>query len=216
MTKSVLASVTGAALAALKSNLAPPDELPIFPLGQVLFPGGTMALKIFEQRYLEMAKVCLKTGSPFGIVLIREGNEVGIPAAPESVGTLAHVSDWDMQNLGVLQVRVKGSTRFKILSESASKSGLIIGQILTLPDDMHIDCPEHLVCANFLRKVFAQLGLGGGVDEQQFDDAAWVSYRVAEILPFSGAVKQKLLELTDARIRLEILHRFLSDQGLIE
>ena len=216
MIKSVLASVTGAALDALKSNLAPPDELPIFPLGQVLFPGGTMALKIFEQRYLEMAKVCLKTGSPFGIALIREGNEVGAPATPESVGTLAHVSDWDMQNLGVLQVRVKGSTRFKILSKSASKSGLIIGKILTLPDDMHIDCPEHPVCANFLRKVFAQLGLGGGVDEQQFDDAAWVSYRVAEILPFSGAVKQKLLELTDARIRLEILHRFLSDQGLVE
>ena len=81
---------------------------------------------------------------------------------------------------------------------------------------MHIDCPEHLVCANFLRKVFAQLGLGGSADEQQFDDAAWVSYRVAEILPFSGAVKQKLLELTDARMRLEILHRFLADQGLIE
>ena len=216
MIKSVLASVTGAALDALKSNLAPPDELPIFPLGQVLFPGGTMALKIFEQRYLEMAKVCLKTGSPFGIALIREGNEVGAPATPESVGTLAHVSDWDMQNLGVLQVRVKGFTRFKILSKSASKSGLIIGKILTLPDDMHIDCPEHPVCAEFLRKVFAQVGASGTDDEQRFDDAAWVSYRVAEILPFSGAVKQKLLELTDARMRLEILHRFLADQGLVE
>ena len=215
MTKSVLASVTGAALDALKSSLAPREVVPIFPLGQVLFPGGTMSLKIFEQRYLEMAKVCLKTGSPFGIALIREGYEVGIPAIPESVGTLAQVSDWDMQNLGVLQVRVKGSTRFKILSTSASKSGLVIGQVLTIPDDMHIDCPEHPVCANFLRKVFAQLGVGGGADEQQFDDAAWVSYRVAEILPFSGAVKQKLLELTDARMRLEILHRFLADQGLI-
>ena len=216
MIKSVLASVTGAALDALKSNLAPPDELPIFPLGQVLFPGGTMALKIFEQRYLEMAKVCLKTGSPFGIALIREGNEVGIPATPESVGTRAHVSDWDMQNLGVLQVRVKGSTRFKILSTSASKNGLIVGRISVLPDDMHIDCPQHPLCAKFLRKVFAQLGLGGSADEQRFDDAAWVSYRVAEILPFSGAIKQKLLELTDARMRLEILHRFLADQGLIE
>ena len=216
MIKSVLASVTGAALDALKSNLAPPGELPIFPLGQVLFPGGTMALKIFEQRYLEMAKVCLKTGAPFGIALIREGNEVGIPATPVSVGTLAHVSDWDMQNLGVLQVRVTGSTRFKILSKSASKSGLIIGRISVLPDDMHIDCPEHAACAEFLRKVFAQVGDNGTDGEQRFDDAAWVSYRVAEILPFSGTVKQQLLELNDARVRLEILHRFLADQGLVE
>lgn len=214
MIKSVFANVTGAALSALSSKLESPGGLPIFPLGAVLFPGGTMALKIFEQRYLEMAKICLKTGAPFGISLIREGVEVGQPAVPESIGTVAHVSDWDMQNLGVLQLRVKGAGRFKLRSTSVSESGLIMSQISMLPDELHIDCPEHAACAKFLRKVYGQAG-SVVADPHCFDHAAWVGYRVAEILPFSSAISQKLLELTDARIRLEILHRFLTDQALI-
>ena len=190
-------------------------ELPLLLLGSVLFPGGTMALKIFEQRYLEMTKTCLKIGSPFGVVLIRDGKEVGLPAVPESVGTLAYVSEWDMQNLGVLQLRVRGAGRFKILSSAPSKSGLVIGQISMIEDDLHINCTEHAACAEFLRKVFAQIGTDSSTAEQRFGDVAWVGYRVTELLPFGNAVKQKMLDLTDARMRLEILYRFLVDQRLI-
>lgn len=189
-------------------------ELPIFPLGSVLFPGGTMALKVFEQRYLEMAKVCLKSGSPFGIALIREGSEVGIPAVPESIGTLARVVEWDMQNLGILQLRVKGAQRFRLDSQSVSKSGLIIGRASMIPDDANVECPEHAACAEFLRKVFAKVDPNGNPEEAHFNDAGWVGFRVTEMLPFSSAVKQKMLELTDARARLEILHSFLVDHRL--
>ncbi|MCY7389342.1 MAG: LON peptidase substrate-binding domain-containing protein, partial [Burkholderiales bacterium] len=104
-------------------------ELPLFPLGSVLFPGGTMALKIFEQRYLEMAKSALKAGTPFGISLIRQGNEVGAPAVPEGVGTIALITHWDMQNLGILQLKIRGEQRFKLLSLSTSRSGLIMGTV---------------------------------------------------------------------------------------
>lgn len=213
--KSLLASVTDSVREALKSDEVPSAELPIFPLGSVLFPGGTMALKIFEQRYLDMAKTCLKTGAPFGIVLIREGKEVGIPAVPEPIGTLARISDWDMQTLGVLQVRVRGAGRFRILSHALSKNGLIVGQVCMLPDDTHSECPAHAACAEFLRKVFTQIGAEDSVEEQRFDDAGWVGFRLTEILPFNSAVKQKMLELTDARMRLQILYRFLADQNLI-
>ena len=78
-------------------------DLPLFPLNTVLFPGGRLPLRIFEQRYMDMAKACLKDGSPFGVCLIREGAEVGAPAVPAEVGTLARITHWDMPQLGVLK-----------------------------------------------------------------------------------------------------------------
>ena len=215
MIKSILANIAESVRESLQPDPAPPVELPLFPLGSVLFPGGTLALKIFEQRYLDMAKTCLKDGSPFGVVLIREGQEVGLPAVPESVGTVARIAAWDMQDLGILQLRVKGTQRFKIVSASPSKNGLIIGQVAMLNDDLQIDCPDLAACAEFLGKIFAQIGTNASPEETHFDDAAWIGYRLTELLPFPNAVKQKMLELTDARMRLEILHRFLSDQRLI-
>jgi Lon protease-like protein len=189
-------------------------NLPIFPLGSVLFPGGSLALKIFEQRYLDMAKTCLKNGTPFGVSLIREGEEVGTPAVPEQVGTLAHVTDWDMPDLGILQVQVTGAARFRIIERSVAGSGLVTGNVSILPEDAHCDCSEHVACANFLAKIYAKVS-SSKVAQPRFEDAAWVGYRLTEMLPFNNVVKQKMLELTDARIRLEILHKFLLDQRLI-
>lgn len=213
--KSFLENVTGSACNALKANSFSAVPLPLLPLGTVLFPGGTMVLKIFEQRYFDMAKICLKSGAPFGIALIREGAEVGPPAVPESIGTVAYVTDWDMQNLGVLQLRVRGAERFKLLSWKASKNGLIAGQVSMLADDTHVDCPELTACAEFLRKVFARPGAADNTGNQRFDNATWVGYRLTELLPFNNDVKQRMLALTDARIRLQILHQFLIDQRLI-
>lgn len=191
-------------------------ELPIFPLGSVLFPGGTLALKIFEQRYMDMAKDCLKRAKPFGIALIREGEEVGTPAAPHPVGTSALIDDWDMPNLSVLQVKVIGGARFRIVSSIVSASGLIIGTVSAIDADSDASGAELVACADFLKKILTQINLIEGVAESQFSNASWVSFRITELLPFGGAVKQKMLELTDAKMRLEILHRFLVDQGLIE
>jgi uncharacterized protein len=191
-------------------------ELPIFPLGSVLFPGGTLALKIFEQRYMDMAKDCLKRAKPFGIALIREGEEVGTPAAPHPVGTLALIDDWDMPNLGVLQVKVIGSTRFRIITSTVATSGLIMGTVNSIDADLPATGAELNACAEFLKKILTQINMIEGVAESQFSDASWVSFRITELLPFGGSVKQKMLELTDAKIRLEILHRFLIDQKLIE
>jgi len=191
-------------------------ELPIFPLGSVLFPGGTLALKIFEQRYMDMAKNCLKRARPFGIALIREGQEVGAPAAPHPVGTSALIDDWEMPNLGVLQVKVIGGARFKIISSTVSPSGLIIGTVSAIDADSPTSSAELTACAVFLKKILTQINMIDGVTESQFSDASWVSFRITELLPFGGSVKQKMLELTDAKIRLDILHRFLVDQGLIE
>jgi uncharacterized protein len=211
--KTILTTVTEK----IRSQTEPESfELPIFPLGSVLFPGGTLALKIFEQRYMDMAKDCLKRAKPFGIALIREGEEVGVPAAPHPVGTSALIDDWDMPNLGVLQVKVKGVARFRITASTVNASGLIVGTVMAIDADSPASGAELSACAVFLKKILTQINMMKGVTDAQFADASWVSFRITELLPFSGPVKQKMLELTDAKMRLDILHRFLIDQKLID
>ena len=179
-----------------------------------------MALRIFETRYMDMAKGCLKNALPFGIALIAEGNEVGIPAAPHAIGTAARITDWDMPDLGVLRVTVNGEARFRIIEQHIEKNGLVIGSVQNMAadtvSDAVIDNGELEACATFLKIVLAQVGGADRVhDEALFGDASWVSFRLTELLPFSATIKQKMLELTDARMRLEVLYRFLREQQLI-
>ena len=202
------------AVAATVRPREPLIDLPIFPLRSVLFPGGDMSLKVFETRYMDMAKACLKNSAPFGIARIRDGNEVGTPAVPEGIGTVARITEWDMAALGILQLRVRGDRRFRLCAQSIARAGLILGKVAMIEDDAHVDCAELPPCAAFLRKVLTQTG-SHHLRRAQFEDAAWVGFRLTELLPFNEVVKQKMLELTDTHMRLEILHRFLHDQQLI-
>jgi len=188
----------------------------IFPLGTVLFPGGVLPLRIFEVRYVEMAKTCLKEGTPFGVCLIREGTEVGAPAVPEPVGCLAKIAACDVEELGILKVRSEGLERFRIVTTEVNKQGLVVGRIEDLhPEAETSDAPGLADCAGFLRKVMPQIGAERFTEPYRFEDASWVGFRLSEILPLRIDVKQKLLELTDAAARVAILHRFLQQQKLV-
>ncbi len=189
--------------------------LPIFPLVTVLFPRSLLPLRIFEVRYMDMAKACLKESSSFGICLIREGQEVGTPSVPEAVGCEARIAECDMQELGILKVKVEGGARFRIVSSEVTKQGLIMGEVEDLmaePVVTEMDGLEQ--CATFLRKVMPGIGEDRFSTPFAFDDATWVGFRLAEILPLRTDVKQKLLELTDATLRIALLHKFLRQQGL--
>jgi len=192
------------------------ETIPIFPLGTVLFPGSLLPLRIFETRYMDMAKACLKDGSAFGVCLIREGQEVGAPAVPESVGCLARIHDCDMEELGILKVRAAGLERFRVVSTDTTRQGLVMGIVERLAGEPQTsDAPALAECATFLRKVIEGIGPERFLEPLRFDDASWVSFRLAEILPLKTEAKQKLLELTDATVRLAVLHRFLRQQSLI-
>lgn len=192
------------------------ETVPIFALQTVLFPGALLPLRIFEVRYMDMAKACLKEGSPFGICLIRHGPEVGAPAVPEAVGCLARIADCDMQELGILKVTAEGLERFRIVSSEVNRAGLIVGEVEKHAPDAEAPGASGLAeSAEFLRKVIAGIGERRFAPPLRFDDASWVSFRLAEILPLRNDVKQKLLELTDPALRLAILHRFLRQQKLI-
>jgi Lon protease-like protein len=192
------------------------ESLPIFPLGTVLFPGAILPLKIFEVRYMDMAKACLKDGSPFGVCLIREGREVGAPAVPEPVGCAARIAECDMEELGILKVKAEGLDRFRIVSREVNRQGLIVGEVEPLAPEAPVTETDGLAeSAQFLRKVIPAIGAGRFNEPFRFEDATWVSFRLAEILPLRIDVKQKLLELTDATLRLALLHKFLRQQKLV-
>jgi hypothetical protein len=191
-------------------------DLPIFPLGTVLFPDGLLPLRVFETRYMDMTRDCMRSGTPFGVCLIREGAEVGAPAVPEPVGTLAHIVDWDMQELGVLAVRARGGDRFRIREARTTRQGLVRASVERLSRDADRPVPErHSGCARLLQLVVADQPAGTFAEPHRYEDAAWVGCRLAEVLPIPAGARQKLLELDDGIERLEILHRFLEQRGLV-
>jgi Lon protease-like protein len=190
--------------------------VPIFPLNTVLFPGALLALKIFEVRYIDMARDCLRDGKPFGVCLIREGSEVGTPAVPFDVGCLARIVECDVEELGVLKVRIEGTERFRLLSTDVNRQGLIVGETEPVVTEAAVTDTQGLAeCADFLRKVIPAIGAERFGTPLRYEDASWVGFRLAEILPLRNDVRQKLLEVTDAALRVGILHRFLREQKLL-
>jgi hypothetical protein len=193
------------------------SNVPIFPLNTVLFPGGLLPLRVFEARYMDMTRDCLKRDAPFGVCLIREGSEVGAPAVSERIGCLAKILDCDMQQQGILILRTRGGERFRILEQRTGAQGLTTADVELIAPEASIAVPaEFAPCARLLEMVVADQGKAIFAEPHAFNDASWVGYRLAEILPVPLIAKQKLLELTDSLSRLSILQRFLESRGLAE
>jgi len=191
-------------------------EIPLFPLDTVLFPGGVLPLKIFEQRYLDMAAACMKEGQPFGISLIATGKEVGGLAEPHAVGTLAEIANWEMEQLGILMVTAHGGKRFRILERHATSDRLLRATVEIIDDDGPLPMPpERQRLLPLLRRIASDIGPARFPEPHRFDDAEWVGYRITEILPVQNLAKQKLLELEDPLSRLEILEKFLDQRKLL-
>jgi len=197
--------------------------IPLFPLQSVLFPGGRLPLRIFEQRYMEMAKVCFKESGSFGVCLIARGEEVARaghkPAEPHAVGTLAHIADWDMPQLGVLNIVAQGGERFRLQRHWVEDSGLLRGEIELIATPPVLPIPgAYARLVPLLRAIVGEMAEGAPnapATPHRFFDAGWLGMRYAEVLPISVVAKQKLLELEDSIDRLEIIYRFLESKGLL-
>ena len=190
-------------------------HIPLFPLNTVLFPGGILPLKIFEQRYLDMAAACLKANSPFGICLIEAGGEVGEAAVPHPVGTLASIANWEMEQLGILQFNAIGGRRFRIIDHEVGASKLLEATVELLVDQ-EAPLPQNRErLLPLLQRVVSDLGPERMPPPHRYDDAGWVGYRITEVLPVQNLAKQKLLELDDPLARLEILEKFLDQRKLL-
>lgn len=180
--------------------------IPLFPLHAVLFPGGTLPLRIFEPRYLDMISSCMKQDKGFGVCLIREGSEVGKAADTYEIGTLSNISYFNQQADGLLGITAHGQQRFKILSQEIQDNQLTLAKIELLENEQACPLPEQFTAAaNTLRNQLEQLGYPFIKMEQKYDDASWVSSRLAELLPIRLEQKQYFLQLDDPLQRLERL-----------
>ncbi len=185
-----------------------PTALPLFPLQTVLVPGAALDLRIFERRYLDMVRECGRSGSGFGVCLILEGNEAGTPATPAAFGTEAVIEDFGTTPEGLLSLRVRGMRRFHVVHTRIRDTGLVMADVVFCDEDISAPRlrPEHALLAELLRRILAQVS-GGHADPEPalFEDAAWVGWRLAELLPLSHPQRQALLQLDDPHARLQQL-----------
>jgi Lon protease-like protein len=182
-------------------------EIPLFPLNAVLFPGSTLGLRIFEARYLDMVRECARSGRGFGVCLIMQGQEAGEPALPAAVGTLASIVDFDTLPDGLLGISVTGGARFRVQRSRIRGNGLVIGEVRGWPDEPVVPVPlEFSLLPAILERLAEQSGLSWrNGPRERYEDASWVGFRLAELLPLGDAERQQLLEVTDPVERLTAL-----------
>jgi len=189
--------------------------VPLFPLRTVLFPGGPLPLRVFEPRYLDMVSRCMKDDTPFGVLLLVDGPEVVDSSAVAAsrtvtVGTLARISDWYQGTDGILGITATGSERFRLLSARRQADGLNIGDVELLEPEPRAAVPEDFAAwPSLLRAVLDDLGKLYEAIEKDYDNAGWLGFRFAEILPLDMELRQQCLEMNDPVERLRFLRPLL-------
>ena len=185
------------------------NQIDLFPLPLVLFPGGRLPLQIFEKRYLDMIRLCLKEDKGFGVVMIESGDQVikdDDQASPNiaQVGSYCKVVDFNLQNNGLLQITLEARCKFKILSLDENADRLLQAKVEYIKPEADFPIPEGQKHLGELLSAFLQHTSLEGSDikpESAFDLGA----RLTELLPCANYVKQELLELSDPLLRLEML-----------
>lgn len=192
------------------------NNLPLFPLGSVLYPGSVLPLRIFEVRYLDMIRRCIENGAPFGVVGLTQGVEVTKPGQNESfaqVGTLAVVTHHEAPQPGLRVIRCLGQQRFRTSRIERLKHGLWIADVSYLPEDSAVQVPQELdSCRVLFESVLTKMSndvkadlYRGQAGEAQLSDCSWLANRWCQLLPLPPEMKQRLLELDSPLIRLELV-----------
>jgi uncharacterized protein len=206
------------------------QSLPLFPLGNLLFPGGVLGLRVFEVRYLDMIGKCIKTGAPFGVVGMTAGSEVqraGNPAGQErfaQVGTIAVIEQHESPQSGLIVLRCKGAQRFRITRSEQLKHGLWVADVDRIDDDMAVQVPPDLQGAatafeHLAISIEAQVSSAAAMPFSlpiQTADCGWLANRWCELLPLQPELKQRLMELDNPLVRLELVNDILQRQGLVK
>ena len=208
-------------------------NIPLFPLGTVLYPGGFLPLQIFEVRYLDMVGKCHRSGTPFGVVAMTQGQEVRQPDnnAPqggfkperfESVGTLANITEFSTPQSGLIVIQCTGAQRFHIQHHEQLKHGLWVADVKLLADDVQVKVPDDLqgvatALANFLSTLKSNEVPPEQMPVQPpylLHDCGWVANRWCELLPLAQADKQRLMALDSPLLRLELISDQLAQFGI--
>lgn len=181
-------------------------QLPLFPLSSALLPDGLMPLRLFERRYIDMVKDCFRNSTGFGICLIKDGREAGLPSEPYPVGTSVSIVDFDQGADGLLHITARGEKEFNVLSYASNDTGLIIGEVEMLPAKPQTPMQgEYELLASKLELILSYLETDTRFEEQHLDDADWVCHRLLEVLPLAPEAKFELLQMETNAQRLDAL-----------
>lgn len=218
----MIAAATGTAVPATLTL----QSLPLFPLSTVLFPDGLLSLRVFEVRYLDMIAKCRKAGAPFGVVSLTQGGEVRQPGTTEAfaqVGTLATIQELENPQAGLMLVRAVGAQRFRITASDQLKHGLWVADVERLPADLAVPIPEDLKpVSDALQRLIQSLEMRSGAagpmplaPPWKLEDCGWVANRWCELLPLPVELKQRLMELDNPLVRLELVSDVLHRTGIM-
>ncbi len=215
----------------IQAPMTPPltlSSLPLFPLGSVLFPDGVLALRVFEVRYLDMVRKCHRTGAPFGVVALTQGQEVRQAGAPEErfndIGTLAIIEQLETPQPGLVTLLCRGSQRFRITQRHHLQHGLWIADVDHVEQDLTVPVPDDLKKASTaLAQVLHTLQVRDPdiphlvtPTAAQLNDCGWVANRWCELLPVPLELKQRLMELDNPLVRLELVGDVLERTGIAQ
>jgi Lon protease-like protein len=197
------------------------SELPLFPLSGVLLPFGRLPLKIFEPRYLQLVRDCVKSNSPFGVVWIRRGAEIVQRgrAAPElgDYGTCARIVDWDQLPNGLLGITIAGGERFELFETQTRSNGLIVGQVALQETVTPVPMSDTwLSLLNVLRSLETHPHVERMKLRVDYNDAWQVAYTLLQVLPLDEALKYELLgieSIHELMVKLQDLLNKLSGEG---
>jgi len=196
------------------------EELPLFPLNTVLFPHASVQLHVFEERYRCLVRDCLEYDRPFGIVLIRDGEEVGEHAQPYLVGTAVRIQQVLNFDDGRMDIHVKGERRFRI-RRLVEEDGLYLrGYVEPVVERVTEGTPREEALVMKAREdfellvqvLFAQQDVN--VQVVFPDDPVILSFQIANLVPMGNLEKQRLLETTDTVERISTLIPVLERQLL--
>lgn len=191
----------------------PSESLPLFPLHTVLLPGAALDLRVFEPRYLDMVRDCGRSGDGFGVCLILEGSDTGAPATSAAFGTEARIEDFGSSIDGLLTLRVRGARRFHVRDTRVRDNGLVVARVDWCAGDADDPLrPEHGLLGLLLQHLLERFGgEHAKASPAQLDDATWVGWRLAELLPLADTQRQSLLQEHDPHHRLDQLLSLLPD-----
>jgi uncharacterized protein len=188
--------------------------IPLFPLHTVLFPGGPLPLRIFETRYTDMVRRCMREQQPFGVVLIQEGDEAGPVATTATVGCSARIADFYTLQDGLLGISCVGDRKFRVCRVWRAADGLNMGEVTWLEPEPALALPgEYARLGATVRRALDELTPQYQHVEKKYEDAGWVGSRLTELLPIDLNDKQVLLELDDPVARLDALLGLVPNEG---
>jgi Lon protease-like protein len=202
-------------------------SIPLFPLNTVFFPDGHLPLQVFEVRYLDMAKKCIDTNAPFGIVSLLQGTEVRKPEQSEAlapVGTMVHIANWSAPMPALLHLSCSGTERFRIHTSTRLVNGLWMAEVDVIAPDLVLQIPPELQnVADALGALIRTLQERGTPPDQmpisspfRLDECGWVANRWCELLDLESNLKQRLLEQPSPLVRLELMQDLLVERGWLE